>query len=88
MQTNNSIEIPLSIDVVCQLYTCHEQLPDWSPGFISLDLMEGNRGDVGSIYEQRYRFQEIGFSSSIGTRENQQSTWYVQAEIFVVSKIS
>ena len=58
MQTSNSIEIPLTIDVVSQLYTCHEQLPKWSPGFISLDLMEGNRGDVGSIYEQRYRFKE------------------------------
>jgi hypothetical protein len=58
MQTINYIELPLSIDVVSQLYCCHEQLPKWSPGFISLELIEENHGDIGSVYEQRYMFQD------------------------------
>ena len=61
MRTTNQILIALPLDRVAELYTCHELLPSWSPGFISLEYVSGERGAVDSVFRHRYvvKGQEI-----------------------------
>ena len=54
MKTTNQIEIGLSLQRASDLYTCHEQIPKWSPGFISLETVKSVDGGVGNVYRLRY----------------------------------
>jgi hypothetical protein len=54
MQTMNQIEVALPQEKVVELYTCHDLLPAWSPGFVSLEVLhEGTLGRLPT-FKQRY----------------------------------
>ena len=54
MQTTNQIEVGLARERVAELYTCHDLLPSWSPGFVSFEVLHDGRGDMPPTFKQRY----------------------------------
>jgi hypothetical protein len=54
MQTTSQINIDRPRQRVCDLYCCHDSLPLWSPGFISVEHAGGPAGAVGAVYRQVY----------------------------------
>ena len=58
MNTTNHITINLSLDLVSKLYNCHNLLPEWFPGFISLELISSGSSPVESVYLQKHATSE------------------------------
>ena len=54
MQTTNQIEVGLPQEKVAELYTAHDLLPAWSPGFVSLDVLDEGAPGRFPTFRQRY----------------------------------
>ncbi|HCP44795.1 MAG TPA: hypothetical protein DIU15_02015 [Deltaproteobacteria bacterium] len=54
MQTTNQLEVGLARERVAALYTCHDLLPAWSPGFLSLEVICDNKPTDLPTFRQRY----------------------------------
>jgi len=54
MQTKNTIQVSLPKNLVVELYTCHEHLPSWSPGFLSFTILNDGTETSPPTYRQRY----------------------------------
>ena len=54
MQTVNQIDVALPRLRVTELYTCHDLLPAWSPGFLSLEVLCDGTGGGRPTFRQRY----------------------------------
>ena len=58
MQTMNQIEVALPQEKVAELYTCHDLLPAWSPGFVSFEVL--HEGTPGRLPTFRQRYTAMG----------------------------
>ena len=54
MQTANQIELGLAREKVAELYTCHDLLPSWSPGFLSFEVLCDGTTSRSPTFRQRY----------------------------------
>ena len=54
MQTANQIEVGLAREKVAELYTCHDLLPSWSPGFLSFEVLCDGTTSRSPTFRQRY----------------------------------
>ena len=54
MQTTNQIEVALPRQKVTELYTCHDLLPSWSPGFLSFEVLCDGTTNSSPTFRQRY----------------------------------
>ena len=54
MQTTNQIEVALPRQKVTELYTCHDLLPSWSPGFLSFEVLCDGTTGSSPTFRQRY----------------------------------
>ena len=55
MQTTNHMDIALPFQTVSELYTCHDLLPSWSLGFVSLEVLCDGTDGSRPRFRQRYR---------------------------------
>ncbi len=55
MRTRNQIEVGLPRSRAAELYTCHEQLASWSPGFLSIEVLSDGTADTKPTFKSRYR---------------------------------
>jgi hypothetical protein len=58
LQTTNQIEVGLAQEKVAELYTCHDLLPSWSPGFLSFEVICD--GIPGGLPTFRQRYMALG----------------------------
>ena len=56
MITINQIRIELPLELVSKLCTCHSLFHEWSPGFISFELLKAGTVPMESVYLQKYTF--------------------------------
>jgi hypothetical protein len=70
MQTTNQIKVPLPRERVVELYTCHELLPSWSPGFLSFDVICDGTGGNKPAFRQRYLAMGREIDEEITLMEN------------------
>ena len=54
MKIVSTINIDLPFRLVSKLYYCHDLLPHWFPGFVSLELVSTDSQPLGSVFRQKY----------------------------------
>lgn len=55
MKYKNEVIINASRDKVIELFDNPDNLAKWQKGFVSMELIEGKSGEVGSKYKMRYK---------------------------------
>jgi len=55
MKYSNEVTIKASLNKVVELFENEDNLPKWQEGFVSAEILEGQRGKAGLVSRLRYK---------------------------------
>lgn len=71
MKYKTEVIIDVPRDKVVEYFDSAENLKEWQPGFVSMELISGNKGEVGSKYRMKYKMRnrEVEMIETITRKE-------------------